>query len=89
MVFTPPLVRGSSPRHIPIELDGFWFLVLSPPMTMMGAPKGAIKSVRKLNFSPVTISRGVLGVVHGKKVDKTLTVHVELGKTSLNFWSRS
>ncbi len=26
---------------------------------------------------------------HGKKVDKTLTVHVELGKTSLNFWSRS
>ena len=26
---------------------------------------------------------------HGKKVDKTLTVHVELGKTSLNFRSRS
>ncbi len=28
-------------------------------------------------------------VRHGKKVDKTLTVHVELGKTSLNFRSRS
>jgi hypothetical protein len=28
-------------------------------------------------------------IIHGKKVDKTLTVHVELGKTSLNFWSRS
>ena len=27
--------------------------------------------------------------IHGKKVDKTLTVHVELGKTSLNFGSRS
>jgi hypothetical protein len=26
---------------------------------------------------------------HGKKVHKTLTVHVELGKTSLNFRSRS
>jgi len=26
---------------------------------------------------------------HGKKVDKTLTVHVELGKTSFNFRSRS
>ncbi len=31
----------------------------------------------------------LVGRVHGKKVDKTLTVHVELGKTSLNFWSRS
>ena len=27
--------------------------------------------------------------LHGKKVDKTLTVHVELGKTSLYFRSRS
>jgi hypothetical protein len=26
---------------------------------------------------------------HGKKFDKTLTVHVELGKTSINFRSRS
>ena len=26
---------------------------------------------------------------HGKKFVKTLTVHVELGKTSLNFRSRS
>ena len=29
------------------------------------------------------------GQIHGKKVDKTLTVHVELGKTSLNFRSKS
>ena len=30
-----------------------------------------------------------MALPHGKKVDKTLTVHVELGKTSLNFRSRS
>ncbi len=27
-------------------------------------------------------------LLHGKKVDKTLTVHVELGKTSLNYQMR-
>ena len=34
-------------------------------------------------------SRMIAESMYGKKVDKTLTVHVELGKTSLNFRSRS
>ena len=42
--------------------------------------------IRTMN---VTKSSSRTSPSHGKKVDKTLTVHVELGKTSLNFRSRS
>ncbi len=58
----------------------------------LDAPRGAgslAAGDRTLLVVTAVDSSGRLDFGHGKKVDKTLTVHVELGKSSLNFRSRS
>ena len=56
----PPLVPWLAPRQIPIS---FALLSLLLWLTSTTLPKGACRSAKKLNFSPVMISAGVLGVV--------------------------
>ena len=56
----PPLVPWLAPRQIPIS---FALLSLLLWLTSTMIPKGACRSAKKLNFSPVMISAGALGVV--------------------------
>jgi hypothetical protein len=61
--------------------------------TFLANVRKVLERLREFNIivNPAKTKLGLAEVeyVHGKKVDKILTVHVELGKTSLNFRSRS